>query len=251
MNDVTLREAPLSFTSNLDQDDKARKADTLNLLPYAEAMRDFIHECETPISIGIQGEWGIGRTSLMNMLRGDGGTRQSGLLDASLCKTISLDSWPYAQFAQNDNMAVACLYALTNGLGRVLEQGALLENETFHVAERILRGFMDARRVSHEDLLVLNGLPRHLGQATDVDRIVRVERVIRLDCTAEVVFERLRLNSGGDRGSRADDAVALVEEKLADFAERTAPLVEHYRERGAAVQRWTVGVKTRPEDLGP
>ena len=76
MNDVTLREAPLRFTSNLDEGDEARKTDTLNLLPYAEAMRDFIHDCETPLSIGIQGEWGIGRTSLMNMLRGSGDGQQ-------------------------------------------------------------------------------------------------------------------------------------------------------------------------------
>jgi len=122
MKDVTLREAPLRFTSNLDQNDEARKADTLNLLPYAEAMRDFIHECESPISIGIQGDWGVGRTTLMNMLRGSGDSQQSGLLDGNLCKTISLDSWPYAQFDQNDNVTVACLYALTNQLGQVLGQ---------------------------------------------------------------------------------------------------------------------------------
>ncbi len=122
MNDVTLRETPLRFTSSLEQGDEARKADTLNLLPYAEAMRDFIHECETPISIGIQGEWGIGRTSLLNMLRGSKQSRQSGLLDASLCRSISLDSWPYAQFDQDGNVAVACLYALAQELGQVLEQ---------------------------------------------------------------------------------------------------------------------------------
>jgi len=124
MNDVTLREAPLRFTTNLGEDDEARKADTLNLLPYAEALRDYIHECETPMSIGIQGDWGIGRTSLMNMLRGTEGSRQSGLLETNLCKTISLDSWPYSQFDQENNMAVAGLYALTNELGKVLEQDA-------------------------------------------------------------------------------------------------------------------------------
>jgi hypothetical protein len=127
MNDVNLREAPLRFTSSLDPGDVARKTDTLNLLPYAEAMRDFIHECETPISVGIQGEWGIGRTSLMNMLRGSGHGQQSGLLDASLCKTISLDSWPYAQFDQDDSMAVTCLYALTHELGRVLEREPVID----------------------------------------------------------------------------------------------------------------------------
>ncbi|MGA9572840.1 MAG: P-loop NTPase fold protein, partial [Lysobacterales bacterium] len=122
MNDVTLREAPLRFSSSLEHGDKARKADTLNLLPYAEAMRDFIHNCETPISIGIQGEWGIGRTSLMNMLRGCEDRRQSGLLDARLCRSISLNSWPYAQLDQDDNVSVACLFALTHELGQVLEQ---------------------------------------------------------------------------------------------------------------------------------
>jgi len=122
MKDVTLREAPLRFTSNLGEGDEARKADTLNLLPYAEALRDFIHDCESPMTIGIQGDWGIGRTSLMNMLRGSGDGEQSGLLDTDLCKTINLDSWPYSQFDQDDNMVVACLYALTHSLGQVLER---------------------------------------------------------------------------------------------------------------------------------
>ncbi len=122
MTDVTLREAPLRFTSNLGEGDEARKADTLNLLPYAEALRDFIQDCESPMTIGIQGDWGIGRTSLMNMLRGSGDGQQSGLLDTSLCKTISLDSWPYSQFHQDDNMVVACLYALTQELGLALEK---------------------------------------------------------------------------------------------------------------------------------
>ena len=122
MNDVTLREAPLRFTSNLGNDDEARKADTLNLLPYAEALRDFNQECESPMTIGIQGDWGIGRTSLMNMLRGSRDEDQSGLLDAAICKTINLDSWPYSQFDQDDDMVVACLYALTNELGQVLER---------------------------------------------------------------------------------------------------------------------------------
>ena len=120
MSDVTLREAPLRFTSNLGEGDEARKADTLNLLPYAEALRDFIHDCDTPMTIGIQGDWGIGRTSLMNMLRGNGNGGQSGLLDSGLCKAINLDSWPYSQFDQDDNMVAACLYALTQELGRAL-----------------------------------------------------------------------------------------------------------------------------------
>ena len=55
---------------------------------------------------------------------------------------------------------------------KVLKSGALLENETFHIAERILRAFMETSGVGPETLLVLNGLPRHLGQAADLDRTV-------------------------------------------------------------------------------
>jgi hypothetical protein len=132
MNDVTLREAPLRFSSSLDKHDEARKTDTLNLLPYAEALRDFIHDCESPMSIGIQGEWGIGRTSLMNMLRGSESGRQSGLLDTNLCKTISLGSWPYSQFDEDDNMAVACLYSLTRELGEVLENEPGVDADQLH-----------------------------------------------------------------------------------------------------------------------
>ncbi len=121
MSDVTLRETPLRFTSNLCADDHARQTDTLNLLPYAEALADFIHDCETPTTIGIQGGWGIGRTSLMNMLRGNGDQPSAGLLDPELCIRISLDSWPYSQFDQRNNMAVACLYAITQSLGKALQ----------------------------------------------------------------------------------------------------------------------------------
>ena len=154
MNDITLREAPLSFTSNLGEGDEARKADTLNLLPYGEALSEFIHDCESPMTIGIQGDWGIGRTSLMNMLRGSGDGEQSGLLNAATCKTISLDSWPYSLFNQDDNMVVACLYALTHDLGHALETEAGIDAEE-------LKSCFDA--ASHKLIVIMEQL-RELAQ---------------------------------------------------------------------------------------
>jgi len=169
MSDVTLCEVPLKFSSNLDENDAARKADTLNLIPYAEALRDFIHQCETPLTIGIQGDWGVGRTSLMNMLRGSVEGEQSGLLDAGRCKTINFDCWPYAQFDLDDHMAVACLYALTNSLGKILDGESVIDatelNACLEAANRrlitVLQQLRDLRRghgdkplveVSHIDI---------------------------------------------------------------------------------------------------
>lgn len=70
MTRQNLHEAPLTFRPSLAEGHEETRRDTLKLLPYARALRDFILQSDTPMSIGIQGDWGIGKTSMMNMLRG-------------------------------------------------------------------------------------------------------------------------------------------------------------------------------------
>jgi len=131
----------------------------------------------------------------------------------------------------------------------VLERGALLENEHFHIAEKILRSFIDERKARPGDWIVLNGLPRHVGQADDVDRVVEVRAVIELSCQAEAVHARLAANTGGDRAGRADDDPAGVRRKLELYARRTKPLLAHYRLLGAKVITVSVGPATTAEDI--
>ncbi len=113
-------------------------------------------------------------------------------------------------------------------LRSVLLSGALLENDRFPLAERILKGFL-AQHCQGRAEVVLNGLPRHAGQAEAVARIVHVHTVVSLRCSEEVVIERIGTNVGGDRGGRSDDEHGDIRRKLAIFAERTGPLVDHYR----------------------
>jgi len=132
---------------------------------------------------------------------------------------------------------------------RSLGTGALLENEHFAIAAGILRSFADQRRIAADDRMVLNGLARHIGQARDVDQIVAVSAVVSLECSAEVVYERIRLDSGGDRAGRTDDDLAAVARKLKLFAQRTVPLLEHYRSLRTPVHGVKVSVATGPEDI--
>jgi adenylate kinase family enzyme len=131
----------------------------------------------------------------------------------------------------------------------VLETGALLDNETFHLAVKILAAFTTQRRAAPDDLLILNGLPRHAGQAEVADRLLDIAALVNLECDAATVRERIRLNSGGDRAERSDDTDAMLDKKLAIFAERTRALVAHYRERGAAIVSARVGVATQPPEI--
>lgn len=118
----------------------------------------------------------------------------------------------------------------------VLHSGALLEDEQFPIARRILQWFMAREGADRDSCLVLNGLPRHVGQARAIDRILNVCLVVFLKCSSQTVLERIRTNAGGDRTSRTDDDLPSVQAKLAIFNERTAPLLEHYRRQGARVE---------------
>jgi len=130
-----------------------------------------------------------------------------------------------------------------------LKSGALLENESFYVAARIFDAFVRRRHVGERDVLVLNGLPRHLGQAADMDRLADIVRVIFLDCLPGVLAERIARNSGGDRTERKDDSPSAIACKLKIYQDRTIPLLDYYRRRRTPVHRVVVGVDTRPRDI--
>jgi len=132
---------------------------------------------------------------------------------------------------------------------RALHEGALLENEHFHLARAILEAFVRERKLGSDGLLVLNGLPRHIGQAADVDTLVEVRVVVHLRCTPEAVRERIHLDTGGDRAERVDDSLDRITAKLRIFEERTLPLAKHYRERGAQVVEVEVEARSTAQEL--
>lgn len=133
-------------------------------------------------------------------------------------------------------------------LKNVLASGALLEDDQFPLASRILTTFLDRQNVCAETCVVLNGLPRHVGQAGAMDAILDVRWVVCLNCDSEVVMRRLASNIGGDRGDRVDDDLDRVRKKLDIFRERTTPLMDHYRRRGATIITLGVTSSTTPED---
>ena len=45
--------------------------DHLKISPYKNALVEFIKNTQTPITIGIQGDWGSGKTSLLNQIWND------------------------------------------------------------------------------------------------------------------------------------------------------------------------------------
>jgi adenylate kinase family enzyme len=125
-----------------------------------------------------------------------------------------------------------------------LRTGALLENENFPIAARILEAAM-----GEAEWVILNGLPRHVGQARDVDALIDIRQLIVLEATPEVILERIARNTGGDRTGRRDDEEQAVRARLETYRARTLPLIDHYARRGARLIRLPVEVDSTADQL--
>ena len=134
-------------------------------------------------------------------------------------------------------------------LGEMLATGALLEDEHFPIARRVLLGFMTAHRAGPRTCILLNGLPRHIGQATAIEAVLEIRAVIHLRCSPETVFARIDADTGGDRAGRVDDDLEAVAKKLAIFERRTEPLLQHYGRRGVEIHPIDVSAHMTPDRM--
>ena len=80
----------------------------------------------------------------------------------------------------------------------------------------------------HEDLLILDGIPRNLAQAELVKDHLDIVRVVNLACTdVEDMIHRLRRRA--IRENRADDAnEEVIRERFNIFAEKSAPMLKQF-----------------------
>jgi adenylate kinase len=131
----------------------------------------------------------------------------------------------------------------------MLKTGALLEDEHFPIAKILLDDFICRNCADFRTLIILNGLPRHAGQAEHMQEIVRMQAVISLECEPETVMCRISSNAGGDREGRIDDSLAEVERKLELFKQRTEPLIDYYRARHVNIISVEVGNASTAADM--
>jgi adenylate kinase family enzyme len=131
----------------------------------------------------------------------------------------------------------------------VLKEGLLLEDEHFSLARKIFRSFLRKREVAESDIVIINGLPRHSGQAVRMHDIVNVRAVVLLECSVDDVIFRISENTGGDRTGREDDEGDLINKKIEIYHNRTAPLIHYYTGQGAVLIRIPVTASSAVPDI--
>lgn len=126
------------MTSNVvDQPAKANE-DRLNMKAYADALTDFISNAQSPLTIALQGEWGSGKTSLMNALK-------TSLVDRDDAPYLGvwINTWQYALMS---NPEEAILKILTGIVGQVSTKANTSEEERASLFRKVARvgGAVDA-----------------------------------------------------------------------------------------------------------
>ncbi|MCB9057814.1 MAG: hypothetical protein H6627_04565 [Calditrichae bacterium] len=111
--DNLFNDKPLEY-GNLGKrniDLELKKKDQLGLIDYAKALYKFIQTCDTPMTIGIQGDWGIGKTSLMNMI--------NSYLSSETKEKYGIawfNTWHYSLFNQDNYLGIAVINSLLDML---------------------------------------------------------------------------------------------------------------------------------------
>jgi len=118
-----------------------------------------------------------------------------------------------------------------------MDSGALVPDD-------VMLGLIEGVIKKHRAGLVLDGFPRTIVQAEELDTMLeghglRVDRVILLTADEEEVVRRLLA-----RG-RADDTLETVKNRLRVYRESTEPLVEYYRRKD--ILREVEGMGSIPE----
>lgn len=129
---------------------------------------------------------------------------------------------------------------------RSLSEGSLLEDRDFPIAGKILEKFLRRESAGTNDIVILNGLPRHEGQAEAVNEYLRVRLAVLLECSPENAILRIESDSGGDRDGRKDGDPGSVARRLDDYQTRTFPMARYYVTRAVPLIRVPVG----PRDSG-
>ena len=105
-------------------------ADLLGSHRYATGLGNFIAHAKTPITIGIQGGWGSGKTSLINMLMAmldeQASNEKPGIV------SVAINAWEHSLFQDGNRAAVAfsLLTGIVNALLNSIEKAGLVSAES-------------------------------------------------------------------------------------------------------------------------
>ncbi len=125
MNKLRLIDSPVQY----------KEQESLGVSMYADVLARFIMSCDTPITIGVQGDWGVGKTSLLNMIRENLAPSRGR---TARYHTIYFNTWQYSQFNQEQFLGLSILKGI---LAEIQGLDTLQELQKSDAFKNTVKGF--------------------------------------------------------------------------------------------------------------
>ena len=125
MSNFRLIDSPVQF----------KEEESLGVGMYADVLGKFIKNCDTPLTIGIQGDWGVGKTSLLNMIKENLSPSRGR---TARYHTVYFNTWQYSQFSQEQFLGLSILKGILAEIQTLDTLQEIQKTETF---KRTVKGF--------------------------------------------------------------------------------------------------------------
>ena len=177
----------------------SEEEDLLEISKYVKGLGKFIRECQTPMSIAIQGDWGTGKTSTLNLLK----KNLEADKDTNGIKCVFFNTWQYSQFNMEDSLYVSFVHNLVKQCGgndEILRIVAAFGKLAFFKAvdwrfganaSEILDGFEKAKKAQMESVSKLQEDFAELVKKTGKRLVIFIDDLDRLN--PEVAVELLEI----------------------------------------------------------
>lgn len=114
--------------------------DKIEVNNFAESIAEFIVKCDTPMTIGLQGDWGTGKTSMMNMIK-----VHLTKLEKERFHKIDVNTWHYSIFRQDEYLGIVIIQSLLDELSKRFEkQNKEVSGSLKRLGENIGKGLQKA-----------------------------------------------------------------------------------------------------------
>ncbi len=136
--------------------------DLFNVEVYVNALCSFIRSCETPMTISIQGDWGSGKTSMMNMMM----VNMQGAV-----WPIWFNTWQFSQFDMGNSLVFSMMEVILKGLDCEVDVRKKIINGLIGFGKRVVRNVSDYTLGGEITSVISNSLD---GGASEVDYALEV-----------------------------------------------------------------------------
>lgn len=131
-NDPLKEEPKINGVSEIGFTDEAASEDKFGIINYIGGLANFISVCSTPLTISIQGSWGTGKTSIMNLVK-------QQLPDDVF--PVWFNTWQFSQFNMSEQLPVSLLTSLLSAF-------ELKDKKTMDDANKIIKALRIGYRMT-------------------------------------------------------------------------------------------------------